>query len=365
MKKEQITDKEAICILILFLTGSSLVIGIGGDAKNDAWLAGIAGILMSLPIIAVYARTLSIFPGKDIFEILEILMGKIAGKAVALIYIWYSFHLGAMVLRNFGEFINTVTMPETPILVPMLMLGLICIISVRQGVEVMGRSATYFLPVILTVIGAAVILGLGDWNLDYLKPIMHHTFGNVMKGAFSAFSFPFTESVLFTGIFYTLKTKQSPYKVYFFGTLLAGTVIIILTVRNIAVLGNMLGMYYFPSYIAVGRTSIGDFLQRFEGTVAIVMLVGVFIKASICLLVASKGLTRMFNLSDYKSIVIQLGLLMIFFSSTVYSNIMDMRYWAFKVYQYYTFPMEVLLPLVIWIFAEVRHRKMQSDKAAG
>lgn len=359
MIKEQITDKEGICVLVLFLTGSTLVIGTGGDAKNDAWLAGIAGILMAVPMLAVYARIISLFPGRDLFEILEISMGQIAGKTISLIYIWYSIHLGAMILRNFGEFINTLTMPETPIIVPMFMLGLICIISVRLGVEVIGRSCTYFLPVIILVIIAAVVLGLGNWNLDYLKPVMHHALGNVMKGAFSAFSFPFTESVLFMGFFYTLKTKRSPYRVYFFGTLFAGTIIVLLTMRNIAVLGNMLGMYYFPSYIAVGRINIRDFLQRLEGSVAIVMLVGVFIKSSVCLFVASKGLTRIFKLTDYKSIVIQLGLLMICFSYIVYSNIMEMWYWAFKVYQYYAFPMEVILPVITWIFAEVKYRKMQ------
>ncbi len=360
MKKEQITDKEGICILVLFLTGNTLVIGIATVARNNTWLAGIAGILMSLPTLAVYARILSIFPGKDLFEILEMSVGKIAGKIIALIYIWYSFHLGAIVLRNFGEFINTVTMPETPIIVPMFMLGLICIISVRLGIEVIGRACTYFLPVILLVIAGAVVLGLGDWNLDYLKPVMYHSFGAVMKGGFSAFSFPFTESVLLMGVFHTLKAKKSPYKVYFFGALFAGAIIVLLTIRNIAVLGNMLCMYYFPSYIAVGRISIGDFLQRFEGTVAIVMLVGVFIKSSVCLFVASKGLARMFNLIDYKSIVIQLGLLMIFFSSIVYDNIMEMKYWAFKVYQYYAFPMEVILPLAIWVFAEVRSRNISA-----
>jgi spore germination protein KB len=364
MKKEQITDKEGICIFVLFLIGSTHVIGIGGDAKNDAWLAGIAGILMALPMLAVYARILSIFPGKELYEILEKSMGKIASRIIALIYIWYSFHLGAMILRNFGEFINTMTMPETPIIVPMSMLGLICIISVKLGIEVIGRACTYFVPVILLVIAAAVVLGLGDWNLNYLKPIMHHTFGVVMKGGFSAFSFPFAETVLFMGVFNTLKTKKSPYKVYFFGALIAGVIIVTLTIRNIAVLGNMLGMYYFPSYIAVGRIDIGDFLQRLEGTVAIVMLVGVFIKSSVCLFVACKGLARMFGLTDYKSIVIQLGLLMIFFSYIVYGNIMEMRYWAFKVYQYYAFPMQVLLPLVIWIFTEVKHRKIQAENSS-
>ena len=49
MQKEQITDKEAIYILIVFIIGSSLIIGIGGDAKNDAWISGIIATIMLFP----------------------------------------------------------------------------------------------------------------------------------------------------------------------------------------------------------------------------------------------------------------------------------------------------------------------------
>lgn len=72
MQKEQITDKEAICLLIVFVIGTSLIIGSGGDAKNDAWLAGIIGVIMAIPVLLVYSRTVSLFQGHDLFDILNI-----------------------------------------------------------------------------------------------------------------------------------------------------------------------------------------------------------------------------------------------------------------------------------------------------
>ena len=48
---------------------------------------------------------------------------------------------------------------------------------------------------------------------------------------------------------------------------------------------------------------------------------------------------------------------MIYFSYTIYNNSMVMKYWAFKVYTYYAFPMQVILPIIIWILAEIKARK--------
>ena len=357
MKKEQITDKEAICILIIFIFGSTLIIGGGGHAENDAWLASIVGIIMVIPMLHVFSRLLSLFPGKDLFDILNITLGKVIGKIVSTLYCWYAFHLGALVIRNFGEFINIVAMPETPIFVSLFSLGVVCIIAVRLGIEVIGRTCTYFLPLLLFIIAIVQLLGISQMNLNYLKPILGHGLIPVLKGAFSTFSFPFAETVLFIGGFSSLKTKKSSYKVYFWGILIAGTIMIFITARNIAVLGNMLGSFYFPSYEAVGRIRIGKFIQRIEVAVAIVFIFGVFIKSSVCLLVACKGIGKIFNLKDYRTIVIQTGLLMIYFSYTIYNNIMTMTYWAFKVYPYYAFPFQVIIPIIIWILAESKVRK--------
>ena len=357
MQKEQITDKEGICLLIVFVIGSSLIIGIGGEANNDAWIAGIMGFIMAIPMLLIFSRILSLFQGNDLFEILNITLGKVIGKIIAVIYIWYAFHLGSLVLRNFGEFINIVAMPETPMFVPLFCLGLVCIIAVKLGIEVLGRITTYFLPFLFFILVVVELLAIPQLHLNYIKPILGNGLSTVFQGGFSAFSFPFAETVLFLGVFGSLKTKKSPFKVYCWGTLISTFILIVTTIRNIAVLGNMLGSFYFPSYAAVSRINIGDFIERIDVSVAFVYIFGVFIKGSICLLVACIGIGKVFNLKDYRSIVIQTGLLMIYFSYIVYDNSMMMKYWAFKVYPYYAFPLQVILPTIIWISAEIKARK--------
>ena len=357
MQKERVTDKEAICLFIIFVIGSSLIIGIGNEAKNDAWLAVITGILMAIPIILVYCRILSIYQGKDLFEILDNTLGKIIGKLFIILYSLYALHLGALVLRNFGEFINAIAMPETPMLLPILAIGITCIIAARLGIEVMARTTAYFIPILFFILLVVQLLAIPQLKINYLKPVLGNGINPVISAGFAAFSFPFAETVLFIGTFSGLKTKKSPYRIYFLGLLIVSVIFIVTTVRNIGALGNMRDNFYFPSYAAVSMINIGDFIQRIEVTVSFVFVFGVLVKTSVCLLVASKGISKTFGLHDYRSIVIQIGLLMIFFAYTVYNNSIEMKYWATRVYPYYAFPVQVILPVIIWIVAEIKAKK--------
>jgi spore germination protein KB len=225
---------------------------------------------------------LSIFQDKDLFDILDIVFGKVIGKLFAVLYSLYAFHLGALVLRNFGEFINSIAMPETPMFLPMLCIGITCIIAARSGIEVMGRTAAYFLPVLFFILLAVQLLAIPQLKMNYLKPVMGNGITPVITAGFAAFAFPFAETVLFTGAFSGLKTKRSSYRIYFWGLLIVSAIIIITTVRNIGVLGNMRDNFYFPAYAAVSAINIGDFIQRIEVTVSFVFVFGVLIKTSIC-----------------------------------------------------------------------------------
>ena len=44
MRVERITDKQGICLITIFIIGSSILIGTE-EAGNDAWLAGLTGLL--------------------------------------------------------------------------------------------------------------------------------------------------------------------------------------------------------------------------------------------------------------------------------------------------------------------------------
>lgn len=355
MNKEVITNKQMFAIITMFLMGSTLVLGAVGEAKQSAWLAIIFGTLFAVPIIVIYAKTLSLFPGKDVFEIMEMVFGKIIGKATSLLFTWFAFHLGALVIRNFGEFITTVSIPETPKLILMLMLAIMCIWIIRDGIEVLGRWTCATLPILLFIIITIVSLSLTNADVENLKPVLEEGFAPVLSGAFGLISFPYAETVLLMATFNSLPNQKSSYKVYLSGLFFGGLMIFIITLRNILVLGaDTISLLYFPSYVAVSKLNIGDFFQRVELMVSIVFIFSGFVKISICLLAACKGISKVLNIENYRFIVAPVGLMMVNLAYWIYNDIIEMEEWAFKIWKYYAFPFQVILPVILLAVAVIR-----------
>lgn len=356
--KEIISDRQGIILLILFVLGSSLIVGTMGEAKQDSWIAVLMGLVITLPVIFVYARLLTLFPGKDLYEILEIVFGKVIGKLIAILYIWYSIHLGAMVLYNFSSFINIVGLPETPRVVPSICFMILCVYGVKLGIEVMGRWGEFFITILLVIAVIIALLSTPNFNLDNIRPVLSNGMKPIMNGALATFAFPLSETVVFLGLFSSLQKNASRYKVYIMG-LAAGTLLLFaITIMNTLVLGTYFkSLTYFITYITTARISIGNFIQRIEILVSVAFLVAGFVKISICLMSAARGISKLLNFNDYRLIVIPIALILLNLSFFVYEDLMDSQRFVANVYPYYTILINALGPIGILIMAEFKIRK--------
>ena len=153
-------------------------------------------------------------------------------------------------------------------------------------------------------------------------------------------------------------SKVKNYKRTFIVSILIGGGLIVLTVlRNLLVLGNdTLSRMYFHSTMAVSLIKLG-LLERLEMTVIIVFLVCAFIKVSIATFAVCNGISKVFGFEDYKFIATPVVLLMLSFSFFVTKSTMETNSWLTNVWPSYAFPFEVLIPVVIFIVAEIKHRK--------
>lgn len=284
------------------------------------------------------------------------------GRLLCVLFTWFSFHLGVLVIRNFGEFIITVSFPETPMIIPMIFLVLLSSWIVKEGIEVMARwSALFFLfnapgP---TLMFLALI---PEMDLDNILPVMYNGFKPFFEGAFSAFSFPFAETIIFTMIFFCLKSRKSSYKILFSGVLIGGISLAGISLAEILVLGpDLYNATLFPNHSVATKIRIGDFVERLEILVLIVALTGGFVKISVCLLAASNGVAKIFGLKDYRTIVLPLGLLMVNFSYFVYDSSMEQVAWAAKIWPYYAFLFQAILPIIIIVVVEIKRRYSSQD----
>jgi spore germination protein KB len=363
MKNEVISERQAIVLIILFIIGSSFLLGSGGAAKQDAWIAIIIAILWATILLLMFSKILSLFPGKDLFDILQILMGKFLGKIISLLMIWFAFHDGSLVLRNLSEFTRISVFDNTPVALPMIFFVILPIWCLKLGIEVFGRWSEFFIWVVIITFLTISLLAIPQMDISRLKPILSSGIAPILEGSFGSFSFPFGETVVFMMVFSNIAKVKNYKKTFIIGLLIGGVLIFLATLRNILLLGDKyISRLYFPSTMAVSLIHLGNLLERLEMLVTIIFLVCSFVKVCICVFAVCNGISKVFGLDDYKFIATPVILLMLNFSFIVYKSAMEMTFWAFNIWPYYSFPFEVIIPLIVFILAEIKSRSLALHK---
>lgn len=352
--------------MTMFICGSTMVLGTGIEANQDAWIAVVVAALMAVPVYAVYGRIAKTYPGENIYDIFEIVFGKVLGKTLSLLFVWYSVHLGSLVIRNFSEFVQIVSFPETPQFVMVMFTGLVVIYFLKSGIEVIGRWSDYIIVVIIMFVIIINVLSITQMHIEYIIPILGRGVGGILRSSTAIFAFPFGEAVIFLSVLNNLNENGKPYRIFYISLALGGLIILIASMRNILTLGVQVATtLYFPVYTSISLINIGDFLQRLQVLVTIIYILTGFIKISICIYSACIGFSKVFNIKDYRKIVVPISLVSMSLSCIIYKNPMEMFYWALVIYKYYAFPFQVIIPIILLIGVEIKSRKGKRQAAVS
>lgn len=361
MSLEKVSDKQGISMMVLFFLGTNFILGTAGAAKKDAWLSISIALAAAQVIFAMYARILSLFPGRDVFEINEIVFGSFMGKIINIFYTVFAIYLGAEIFYIVSQFIKEIGLRDTPALAPMIFIVILCIWSVKEGVEVIGRLSELFIMVVFTSFIVTTLLSTPRMDLDNIRPILYEGISPVLEGSITAFFFPFTESFIFLMVFSSLRDSKSPFRIYFKGSIIGGAAICIVSARNTLVIGaELISRNYFPSFTVAGRINIGDFLQRIELIVMVVIILAVYIKASCCLLAASKGVSKILGFKEYRFITLPVALIIMSLSFKMFENLQEILGWIQKYKPIYSSIFTIFIAVFTYIGVEIYIRKKAS-----
>lgn len=369
MKDVKISNIQLSMLIMGLIFGSTAIINPASGAEQDAWLAFLMAWVGGFFLIGAYVLIARLNPSKTLVEILKEQFGKVVGSVIALMYIWYFIHLSALVLRNFGEYVVSTNYTETPIIFVMVCFVLVVVYSVRNGLEIIARPPELFMPIVifLAILISMSLIGRFEWN-NFL-PFLERGFKPVLQSTFSVLTFPFGETVVFLMIFPALNQKEKMFRTAFFSVALIGAVIFIIVIRDLLVLGPemiMPGRITFPP--AVSTELISENLQL-ETIISINFLIGGSIKISVCLYAAILGITQLFNLDDYKPLVLPVAAFVVALAIWVYDNMFEMLSWAAEVWPYYSIPFQFGIPFLLLLISFIKKknqkRKLQSNKGTG
>lgn len=357
MSKEIISSKQIIATIIAFFFGSSVILGVNSELKQDSWIALIVALILLMPIILIYARIIKLYPEKDLFEITEILFGKIFSKIITILFVWYAMHLGALVLKDFSEFTKVTSLLNTPEIIILLSMTIVTAYLTKSGIEALARWSIVTICIVLCFLTFTLIFSVPIMNFNNFFPMFNHNLKDVFKAAFNIFTFPLAETVLFLMIASSYSKNNSPYKVHFYSAFFGFIILLSVIIRNVSTLGvPLVASEYFPSYAAARLINVGDFLTRIEGTITINFILVGLTKITVCTIAAAKGITYLFKFNDYKTMAIPVCLLVLAISTTLYNNLMEM-FEFLPFYSIYAIPFQIIIPIIIWITAEIKSQK--------
>lgn len=353
--KDEISSKQAITLVLAFILDGALIFPTAPEAGRNSWIAVIIAIIAAFILFTLYYKIQLLYPGRDLYKISQESLGGVLGNLITILYIWYFLHLGSLTLRDFGEFMSVMTMPETPKVTIGILSILTAIYMTKKGCAVIGKFALFSSIITLIIMGILFMLISPKINTKNILPVMSQGIQPVLIGALSAFTFPFGECILFTVIFAQLKSTKAIRKSYFIGLTLGGIVLLITTFLEIAVLSEKVVLFlYFPFYTMLSMIRVGEFIQRLEIVGGIILNVFGIIKITLCLYAASLGISRLIKLDDYRVLLLPVALLILNITNILYDNVMQLVSWTAKYYKYYALPFQVFLPVIIFIAAKVK-----------
>ncbi|QFT90622.1 Spore germination protein YndE [Bacillus sp. THAF10] len=364
IEKGKISNRQFTILVSLYTVGTAILIipsSLAFSAKQDSWIAGLLGLAIGLPFIWLYSKLANRFPGLNLAQIFEALLGKWIGKSVSFVFFsCFAFLLASFVLRDIGDFMTTVMLVETPIDAILLIFLAVVLYAVRLGLEVFARVTEVFIPFVVILFLVLFLSISPKIDIQNIQPIFENGAKPIFRGAISILTFPFLELFVFLMIIpYTNNPRQSQ-KGFILGTIIGGGILIIITLLSVMVMGvNETARSIYPSYDLTKGINIGRFFQRIEAMMALIWFITVFMKLTILTYVTALGLAHTFNLKNYKSMTFPIGILLFLLSLIIFPNSSYLIEFT-PTFELYTLIFGFVLPIFLFLMAIIRKKKTES-----
>lgn len=327
-------------------------------AERDLWLSPIMASVVGYFLVWVAWRLHKRFPGETLIGMSERILGRFAGKLLSLAYLGCLLFNIAIIEREYGELILGRFLGRTPIYIIVGSLVLIAAMTVRGGLEVIGRLAQLVVPVMIIILFILICLLIPELQPDNMLPLFKNGLAPAFNGAlFAQGWFCDYTLLLFMLPYIRNKDKHNAVK---WGMISVASVAATMATVNLMILflfGSITGDLTDPLMTASTYVSLGDFIQRVEPLVMGIWIMGCCVKIAIFLYLLCLGCSQWLRLSDYRPFVLPLGFLTVFLSEWVVRNHLELNKFLDAVYPYILTVYEGGIPLFLLIVAILFRRK--------
>lgn len=354
---EKINSWQATALLTISILPTAILFPLSTMASlagRDAWLAfllaGIYGLL--LVVFIIYLN--SLYPGMNLIQLAEAVLGKILGKGVIIAYIFFFIILTAIVVREFSAFIVSSFMLATPLELFSIVMVAMAMYASYQGLEVISRVAEIVFIIVVLNLLFFVILGIPELELKALLPFIDSGMTPVFQA--SLYFFIWTGEIFFISIIYPhLNRPEHAWKV----GLITIAVITFFMLAGAFVVESYFGFQFtsrmlFPLLTYVRNIGFVGFWDRIEALVILIWIAGIYIKVSFFMYASLIAIKELFGCSQYRSFIIPVGWLVFILSIIMFENTVEISTFLRDIWSYFA-PIYVLVfPLLLFAVGILR-----------
>ncbi len=358
---------EAVCLTVIvmmtkiFYTSISLTIKSEG---TSGWYGTIISCLLSLVFFSLIYLLMKRFPGMDITQIFETVLGKVFGKILTLCFAAYGLFSASANLREFIEMIKIYNLPYTPPSILIFGFIAVCAIVAYTGLECLARMASIFLVPVLIGILLILVLASPYYNIDYLKPYLGYGFMQTLKTGVLRSS-AYDEVFILTIIITSLHNLKSFKKAGYFSILISGAIFSVTIVCNIMAFmynagsENISGLFELSRAIYFNR-----FVQRLESVFLFTWVISSLLAVSLIFYISMNLYSKAFNIPNHRPMIYPFCFLL-FMVALIPKNISEVILSEIHFIRQYSLFFVYLVPIIVLLIAVILRKRGGADVKGG
>lgn len=352
-----LTSRQVCCVTAMFIIGSSVVADNSYKSEQNLWISIVSAFAVSLPIMMIYCRLQRLFPGKNLFEIMHIVFGKLFGNVLTVIYLLFFVYLSIIPTNIFTIFVKLNALPTVPPLITALAICILAAYLTSLKRRRFGKVASILLLVVITDALVSTLFSLDSFELKYLLPILKTDIVTLTDDALSYVSVPLTQTVALLCIFHDFPAGKLKYRYWVIGASIGTGIILINFLRSVLILGGeAISSYYFTTYISTSVIRINSFIQRIEIFVTSAFLACLLVKLSVYFYAIGNGCLRIFPKINKTIAVYGIAVVVALLSPYIFDSAEAVFSWL-KTTKGYVLILQVGIPVLLWIVGEIMNRK--------
>ncbi|MBO7743111.1 endospore germination permease [Paenibacillus sp. MWE-103] len=316
IEQGKISSFQAAILLYMGVLSTSLLYLpsiTAAKAHNDFWMSPIFASVLGLLLVIVIYSLAKLYPNQTFMEYLPRIIGRIPALILGLLYLISLLNMDGAIVRSYTEFLLNAFISMTPKSIIIVTIIFVCAVTVRSGLEVIGRSAQFFTPFVILSLLFIVILLQSSFDFKEIQPILANGLGPPIRGGFIVSTW-FSE---FFFLAFLVPYTRDASKSMKWAFISVGAVLLTMVCMNLCILfmfGEDTGNYSYPILIAARYISMSDFIENMEILIVVIWVVGLFVKISLFYYITALCAAQWIGLSDYRPIVFPLGLLIFAFA---------------------------------------------------